>query len=359
MHACPAVVLIALFGCAGLASGQTDSSGSSASIHGFPYVYYTPETDWAFGGTAVVTFRLDSGVALSPSSVALDAYYTVGRQYRFTVAPELYLHENRLLVSCSMEFGRIADKFWGIGPRTPDSDSTEFVKRLVRFQARVLMVLSGPLKAGVILEYERTSMLDTGLNLILQAGSVEGRAGAVASGAGMLLTWDTRDNLFFPTAGSFHQIECTAFAPAFGGDHAFQRSLLDLRGYYSPGSGHIVGVQCSGIAISGTAPFTRLAPLGGDMIMRGYFTGRYRDRVLLAAQVEYRNMFLSRFGAVVFAGAGDVASSFSAFHLKDIKPTWGGGLRFMLDPEERLTVRADFGIGRGSDGIYLAIKEAF
>lgn len=359
MYTRPAVVLIALSCCVPIASGQTDSSGSSSSIHGFPYVYYTPETDWAFGGTGVVTFRIDTGLTLSPSSVMLDAYYTVRRQYKFTLAPELYLNENRLLLSCSIEYGRIMDRFWGIGPRVADSDSTEFVKRVVRFQARALMVKSGPLKAGVLYEYDRTTMLDTGLNPLLRSGAVVGSGGAIASGAGLMLRWDTRDNIFFPSGGSLHQFEYTVFAPAFGSDQAFQRSLLDLRAYYSLGGGHIIGVQGGGMAISGTAPFYKLAPLGGDMIMRGYYSGRYRDRILLAAQAEYRNMFFSRFGGVVFAGAGDVASSFSAFHLKDIKPTYGAGLRFMMDTKEKVTLRVDFGVGRGTNGIYLAVKEAF
>jgi outer membrane protein assembly factor BamA len=353
------VVLIGLICCTPPALGQTDSSSSSASLHGFPYVYYTPETDWAFGGAAVVTFRINSAPELSPSSVVLDAYYTVKKQYNITLAPELYLDRNRLLVSCSMEYGRIVDKFWGIGSRTSNSDSTEYVKRITRFQARALMVLTGGLKAGLLYEYDRTSMLDTGLNPLLRAGTVDGSGGALSSGAGVTLTWDTRDNIFYPSGGSLHQFDYTAFAPAFGGDHAFQRSTLDLRAYYPLGGGHIIGVQGGGMAISGAAPFYMLAPLGGGMIMRGYFTGRYRDRILLAAQVEYRNMFFPRFGGVVFAGAGDVAPSFSAFHLKDIKPTYGAGLRFMMDPKEKLTLRVDFGVGRGSNGIYLAMKEAF
>ncbi len=44
------------------------------------------------------------------------------------------------------------------------------------------------------------------------------------------------------------------------------------------------------------------------MIMRGYYSGRYRDRNYAAAQIEYRKVFNRMFGLVLFAGAGEVAS---------------------------------------------------
>jgi hypothetical protein len=33
------------------------------------------------------------------------------------------------------------------------------------------------------------------------------------------------------------------------------------------------------------------AALGGQNLMRAYFTGRYRDRTYVAAQIEYRQYF--------------------------------------------------------------------
>jgi hypothetical protein len=37
----------------------------------------------------------------------------------------------------------------------------------------------------------------------------------------------------------------------------------------------------------------------------------------------------------------------------------GAGLRYVLSPRDRTTVRADFGIGRGSFGLTVGIGEAF
>jgi hypothetical protein len=56
---------------------------------------------------------------------------------------------------------------------------------------------------------------------------------------------------------------------------------------------------------------------------------------------------------------GDVSGSFSSFKLTEVKPTFGFGLRFALDPAEILNVRADFAHGRDSKGMYFNAKEAF
>ncbi|MEW6509852.1 MAG: BamA/TamA family outer membrane protein [Bacteroidota bacterium] len=340
-------------------AGELDSLPPPFAVHGLPYIYYTPETDWAFGATAVGTFRLTDSLALYPSSITIDAYYTVRKQYKVTLAPELYLDDNRYLLSTSIEVGRIVDRFWGSGPRSEDSDSTEYVKNIVRIQARAQVLLLKSLKAGVIYEYERSTVTEKEVNPWLVSRSVRGSDGTVASGMGIAVSWDSRDNLFFPSSGSFHQIEYAVYGRFLGATDEFRRTLIDLRWYISLAARHTLAAQGVGLVIGGAAPFGRLAPLGGDMIMRGYYTGRYRDNILLAAQIEYRVMVFSRFGAVAFIGAGDVAPSFSTFGMGTLKPSCGGGLRFVLDPREKLTLRLDVGIGRGTDAIYLAIKEAF
>ena len=60
-----------------------------------------------------------------------------------------------------------------------------------------------------------------------------------------------------------------------------------------------------------------------------------------------------------FAGIGDVADSYSKYRLKDVKTSLGFGLRFLFDPKERINIRADFGFGRNTSGVYFAIEEAF
>ena len=94
--------------------------------------------------------------------------------------------------------------------------------------------------------------------------------------------------------------------------------------------------------------------------MRGYFEGRYRDYNYLMMQLEYRQYFWWRLGFAVFVGAGDVAPELMQFSLPDVKYSYGFGLRFLFNEEEKVNIRVDLGFGNdGNSGIYFGIEEAF
>lgn len=147
--------------------------------------------------------------------------------------------------------------------------------------------------------------------------------------------------------------------PSIGSDYNFGRFNFDFREYSSLGTSHILAFQAFGTFTSGTAPFHKLATLGGQNLMRGYYEGRYRDNDYLAAQAEYRTALIWRIGAVAFVGAGEVAHTLSGFTLEDVKPSYGLGLRFNFSPTERLNIRMDFGFGKGSSGVYVGASEVF
>jgi outer membrane protein assembly factor BamA len=122
----------------------------------------------------------------------------------------------------------------------------------------------------------------------------------------------------------------------------------------------VIALQTYDVFISGEAPFQMLGMLGGSYWMRGYYLGRYRDRNMITAQVEYRFPVWWRFGAVGFAGAGDVASDAGKFRADRFKHSVGCGVRFMFDTRERINARLDFGFGSDDNaGIYAMVLEAF
>ena len=112
-------------------------------------------------------------------------------------------------------------------------------------------------------------------------------------------------------------------------------------------------------ATSGDAPFDQLSLVGSSMIMRGYTRGRYRDRDLAAAQIEYRVPIAGRFGVAAFAGGGTVAPTLSDLASSKLLPSFGGGVRYLLLPKQRTTVRVDYGMGKGASGLYVAFNESF
>lgn len=339
---------------------QSDSTDlTRPRLRGYPYVFYSPETRLAFGGAFIVTFRTAPDSAIHPSSLALNAYYSVNRQYNISLAPEFFLNGNRQWYTATLEFGRFVDKFWGMGQDAPSTELIEFTKKIARILLRAQTAVFDRAKAGLILEADQTTIDDREASVRLESGGFTAPGGARSTGIGAGLTWDTRDRVYYPGHGGLYQVETTFFLEFLGSEHPFTRTTIDFRRYVTIGGPHIVAFQFYGAVVSGTPPFFKLPALGGENLMRGYYQGRYRDLLFVTAQAEYRVTLYRRLGMVVFAGAGDVGSALSSFTLRTLKPSVGLGLRFALEPEDRLNVRVDWGFGRDTDGLYFSLREAF
>ena len=91
--------------------------------------------------------------------------------------------------------------------------------------------------------------------------------------------------------------------------------------------------------------------------MRGYYEGRYRDKIAADITVELRQHIYRRSGAVVWLGAGSIMERFRDFRWKDILPNAGIGYRWEF--KKRTNVRLDIGFGKGEWGFIFNINEAF
>jgi outer membrane translocation and assembly module TamA len=81
---------------------------------------------------------------------------------------------------------------------------------------------------------------------------------------------------------------------------------------------------------------------------------------MFATQLEYRAHLKERWGAVVFAGVGQVAPSFGDMNSDSLLPSGGFGIRWMAAPKNKVNVRADVAWGKYEDALfYLSVGEAF
>jgi hypothetical protein len=343
-----------------------------------PYAYYTPETKVAFGAGSIFSFRAgDAANAIAagadaagsaddlppgrPSNIRIAATYTQLNQMILALLPELYLRNERYYYTGFYGYYGFPDKFWGVGGDTPDSAEERYRSNDFESSTSVQMQIVPGLYLGPLYEYQYLSVDETDANGALQAGTVPGSRGGSASGLGVILRHDTRDNTYQPMSGFYNQISAVSFGGSVGSDYTFEALSLDLRMYArSFFRSHVIALQTYDVFISGEAPFQMLALLGGSYSMRGFYNGRYRDRNMITAQVEYRFPIAWRFGAAAFAGAGDVQSDLHEFSVDRLKYSAGFGLRFMFDAQERINARLDFGFGSGDNaGIYAMVLEAF
>jgi hypothetical protein len=108
----------------------------------------------------------------------------------------------------------------------------------------------------------------------------------------------------------------------------------------------------------GDVPFTLLPKLGSTGYLRGWREGRFRDHLATATQVELRVPLPDRFGAVVFASAGEVARDAGALRADTLRFSGGAGLRFRLTPEGT-NIRLDVAESSAGAEVYLLLLEAF
>jgi outer membrane protein assembly factor BamA len=186
-----------------------------------------------------------------------------------------------------------------------------------------------------------------------------GSDGGTIFGFGYDLTWENRDNIFFPNSGGYQYFSFLIY-PSGASDFKFIDIELDVRHYWAIKEDHVFATNFYLEAVSGDVPFYMLPALGGSKRMRGYFYGRYRDKFYSMLQVEYRQYFWRKFGFVVFGGLGNVASEVVEFDFGTMKYSYGAGLRFLFNKKQKINLRMDIGFGQdGNTGLYFGIEEAF
>jgi hypothetical protein len=325
-----------------------------------PILYYTPETKLAGGGLLNYYFR-ESGSKTStrPSSVMPSLIYTQNKQIMVELSTYLYWKDEAYYSHGYIGYVKFPDKFYGIGNNTPEDDKEDYTHRFtnihVSFQKREL---SG-LYLGIQYEFIHSKLIQVEKGGLLEKGDILGSVGGIVSGGTFLASWDTRDNIYFPLSGCFHQFSASFFKSVLGSDYDFNRYVLDLRQYFPFFSSHVLALQGYLSSTTGHTPFQMLSLLGDQNMMRGYYQGRYRDKNMIAFQAEYRMPLWWRFGLAGFSGFGDVADRFSNFRLSDFKYSLGAGIRYQINPGEGINVRLDIGFGEGSSGVYVTLNEAF
>ncbi len=327
-------------------------------VAGFPLVFSTPETGFAGGLGAILTYRrVNAPPESRPQTITLLGFYTAKKQYQIAALPELYFDRETWTIRGALSYRKWPNVFFGIGNNTSADDKEDFTTQdggvMLTFLGRAL----ASLRLGINLNIENTNIVQVEEDGALAQQDIPGTEGGVLASLGPVFEWDSRDNSFYPSRGSWHQIYAGYYDKSYGSDYNYRFYTLDLRSYYSLWPRQILAAQLLIISQRGIVPFYKLAPLGE--YLRGYLPSRYIDKALGMAQVEFRFPIKGRFLGVVFAGAGEVAPSLDAYRLDELKPAVGGGLRFAISPAEKINLRFDMGVGQDGTEIYFQFREAF
>ena len=328
-----------------------------------PLLYYTPDTRLAFGAAGVYYFSFKAKTPIQKdarlSYIQFLADYTQNRQLDIWALWNVFTRNEDYLIKGELRYRNFPDRFYGIGNATPREAAEFYSYDLNSFKYLMLKKVHGNLFVGFDLMISNEYNFKIKDGGILDLNDITGNRGGVTSGLGGVVTYDDRDNVVNAYKGSLIEGSLYVFRNEIGSDFNFLNLNILFQTYKEIKPRNILAFQFSGRYNSDGVPMLDMATAGGEEILRGYARNRFRDRNFTGFQVEYRYPLFWRLGMVTFAGVGDVFSSIRDLSLQRAKYSIGTGLRFTINPAERLNLRFDIGFGREGPQYYLMVTEAF
>lgn len=348
-------------------SDDADTSRSSSFL-ALPVLGYAQETGIEFGAVSLYSFYTDRRDTMTRASRLTGvATFTTKSQSNFQLKSDIWSPGNAYHYSSEIRYKNFPFNFYGIGNSTLKANEDRITQKLFRLNAGIEKKLGRITYTGLNASYDNYRFADKAAGGIYTTDpSITDRDGGQVFFAGISQIIDNRNSNTYTTRGSYLKLNYS-YAPDFFGGSNFNGGMFEaeLRSFISLNKRLVIGVNGLFQSIgSGSTPFYLLPQLGNDEMMRGYYTGRYRDENLLAMQAELRLRLNPRFGFVGFAGTGTVYGN-SGFKSADLKPSMGGGFRYFFDVEKGLSVRMDYAFGEkrpGEErqkGFYLSLGESF
>ena len=326
-----------------------------------PFTFYLPETNLVIGAGIKRFYHFGNDSTTRTSNIAASFQYSLNGQYLFRSQYQVFTKNEKYYINGFLGYSHFPVTFYGIGNQIDMSKNEPVIFDYLRFENSTYRKIGRNSFMGLGWRYFNMFNVKTQDNGKMKTENIEGNKGSRVSGLNISYLFDNRDNILTPTKGVFAQLVYSIHGNITGSSHTFNRWQFDTRYYFKPFQKRedVLAFQGYGFLSIGDIPFNELAQMGGDMIMRGYFMGSYRDKNLLAFQSEYRLQVLKRWGIVGFVGAGGISDAMDDFELKNVMPSYGGGLRFKINRKENVNLRMDYGFGNGQQNIYFFIAEAF
>jgi len=326
----------------------------------FPILGYTPDTSFLVGATVLRFFYLDDTEDARPSLISPVAVYTARNQVLLFLGTDLNWGGGRWHAGLLPSYQKFPDDFYGIGRDVTGDPLESYTPEQFAFEGLIERETLGELRLGVNYQVASHRIIETEPGGIMDSGLVPGTGASVVSAPGLQMAWDTRDNTWSPRTGRWGQARMSFYREGIGSDFDWTEYTVDLRGYLPAGDRGSLAAQLLYTSGDGEVPFYRMPRLGGQDGLRGYSAGRFLDRTMALVRAEWRSgMVVGRFGAVIFAGYGDVAPAPHKLTTAANLYTVGAGVRFLLSPEEGVNIRMDYGLGNDDGGFYLSLGEAF
>lgn len=347
---------------------RQDSTFRHAKFVLAPITSYEPNTSWGFGIGAKFLFKpFGAGPDTRTSNLPISVQYTLRNQFLAYSEYNVFFPEEKFLLKGNLGFSKFPIGYYGVGSNTTEADKIDvsfnnFILEPLLMRKVVPGLFIG---GGWRLNSFRNLEFVEEHNVLPEEPSLLDSLRSFSSGLELGITLDNRDNILNAAEGVFAEFTHGFYNESFGSTSAFMLTKIDFRKYLrlSAGRPHdVLALQFFSRMTWKDTPQLELSALGGAELLRGFREGRFRDKISVFAQAEYRRQLMERIGITMFTGVGEVTDKLSNFALSELKYSLGAGLRFKIVKSENLNIRLDyaFGFGKSRDSnFYLGIAEAF
>ncbi len=312
-------------------------------------------------GLGVVGLALyKPGGAARPWTSGVGGLYTDSKSWAVAAFQKAYLGGDKYRVTAGAGTGVFNVDYFGIGSDAgSDGRSIELEQKTTGGVVEGLMRVKPHVHAGLRFRYIKMDSTFRTTSLLPQFDLPDIELHSTVSQLGPAVEYDTRDSEYYPRSGAYVSGQWLVSSDSLGSDFDYSRLTAAMNGYHDVNDKTVVAWRGSVCRSTDGGPFYDLCNYGQSNDLRGYTAGQYRDHAMFAVQAEVRRKIYGRFGAVAFAGVGEVAPEFAKFNTKDLLPAAGVGVRFEASTKYHLNMSVDYAVGDGTSALYFYVGEAF
>ena len=319
----------------------------------------SPQTGFYTGIYYLQLFKMKGDTDSRTSNIETYSNVTEKNQYYLTLNNTVLFDKEKYFWRGNTYVSKFNEEFFGIG-----NDINVHQYEVINFNyfntlQRVTRNIRPHMFVGLQGQFNKTFNLSYDKGGLLDESTAYGKGGSQNLGVGPVFLYDSRDHVIYTRTGTYLDVSAMLFQKALGSQYPFTNMIIDFRKFIKFYKNNVVCFQTLINYNWGNVPFRQLALMGGDVMMRGYYPGIYRDNFMMAQQIELRIPVYKIFGIVLFAAAAEVQHTIQAFNWQDIKYTYGIGLRVMFIKHERINVGGDLGFSKNTKTLSLGSGESF
>ena len=171
----------------------------------------------------------------------------------------------------------------------------------------------------------------------------------------MVVDYDSRDNIFYPTNGTYAEFEADLARGGLGSSTNFQEQSARAYQWIPLSKSWVLGLRADTGFSQGNIPFFAQPYVS----LRGVSEAKFQDSNQLTAEAEIRWNVTPRWSVLGFGGVGKAYGHLHSFGDAPTAFGFGTGFRYLVARKLGLAMGVDVAHGPGQNAFYVQVGSAW